>query len=228
MLEGDDQAEGLIVIVDILRAGSVISTLLHNNIEHVVACGELEESYALKQKGYLLFGERDGIAPPGFDYPNSPSLIYDKDFTGKRAAINTQAGTRGIIRAKNTDEILIAGFLNSQAVEKYIKQKDPKKVSLVAAGYIDQAKAEPAIEDEEYLLFLEARLKGQQPDYETILEKVRSHPTIQSRFFDCMNETFPEADFHLSMSLDAYNCVPKVYKEKDLLVIRDANNQGPS
>lgn len=227
LLKGAEEAEGLTVIVDVLRAGSVISTLLRNKAEHVVACGELAESYKLKEKGYILLGERNGIQPKDFDYPNSPSAIYGVDFTGKRVAVNTQAGSQAIVRAKNADEIIVSGFLNSKAVENYVKRQNPKRVSIVTVGYVDDLISEEAIEDEEYATFLKARLEGQNPDYGAIFTRIRHHPTIQ-RFFDQSEKKWPESDFHLCMTLNLYQCIPKVYKEGNLSVIRNVsriNNQ---
>lgn len=207
MVEGAREAEGLAVIVDILRAGSVITTLLHNKALHVAACGELEVSYALQKEGYLLSGERNGIPPQGFDYPNSPSLLSKIDFNGKRIAVNTQAGSQGIINATKAEDVIVGGFMNHSAVARYIMTRKPSIVSIIAMGYCDSQIRAPAQEDEEYATFLRNSLSGREGHYEEIVARLAKLSPLQ-RFFDPTNTIFPEEDFHFCLSLDTSYVVP--------------------
>lgn len=219
LIEGAKKAEGTAVMIDVFRAGSCITTYLNNGADYVVACGSLSDTYRLKERGYLLGGERDGVMPEGFDFPNSPSAITCKDFTGKKVAVNTSAGTQGIVNAVNADEILVSTFLNSRATEEYIRRQSPEKVSIVPLGFVTSKARGEAIEDEEYARYLSDRLDGEPTDYEKILQRVREHPSCQ-RFFDPSNKIFPKEDFDICMRLDAYDFAAKVFKEDGLLVIR--------
>jgi len=224
LIEGAKQSEGLAVIVDVLRVGTVITTLLNNGADHIVACSELEDSYSLKKQGYILLGERGGQPPPGFDYGNSPFSVFSKDFHGKKAAVNTQAGSQGIVAAANASDIIVGGFVNSAAVERYIQQQKPDIVTIVAMGYNGITEA---IEDEEYARFLEARLRGQPTDHKAIVARIKQHESVQ-RFFDPANKTFPQEDFYLCTALNTYGCLPKVYQRQKLPILRDANNNPGS
>ncbi|MDH5604709.1 MAG: 2-phosphosulfolactate phosphatase, partial [Cyclobacteriaceae bacterium] len=55
------------VIVDILRATSCITTGLAYGVKSVTPYEDLEECRQMKQKGYIIAGERNGKKVEGFD-----------------------------------------------------------------------------------------------------------------------------------------------------------------
>jgi 2-phosphosulfolactate phosphatase len=228
LYEGARDAEGLTVIVDILRAGTVIATALHRCIEYIVPCIELQQAYGLQNDGYLIAGEIDGQKPNGFNYGNSPAALLKENLTGRKLALTTMAGTRGIVAAKGADEILIGGFINNSAIEDYIKKANPKTVTIVAMGYRDTKETKRAPEDDEYAFFLRDRLLGKSPDVQEIIRRILKDESTQ-RYRDPGNHIFPRADLFHSLTYDKYKVVPRVSREGDLLVIRNAlNNQDSS
>ncbi len=62
------------VVVDALRASATAAMLLHHGARSILAVREVEEALTAKTKhaDALLFGERGGLPPEGFDFGNSP------------------------------------------------------------------------------------------------------------------------------------------------------------
>lgn len=64
------EAKGIAVIIDVFRAFSVEPYLINNGVKKLIAVGDKEIAYDLKEKNknIVLVGERDGLKLPGFDY----------------------------------------------------------------------------------------------------------------------------------------------------------------
>jgi 2-phosphosulfolactate phosphatase len=110
-----------VVIVDILRATSCMTTALAHGIDGIRAFAHLEECLACKADGYFTAGERDGKKVDGFDLGNSPFEYMDAALKGKKIAFTTTNGTQAIARATGAPDIVIGSFLNLTAVVKYLK-----------------------------------------------------------------------------------------------------------
>ena len=128
-LEGAKEAEGLTVVIDVLRASNTIISALHKGANYIIPVENLEDAYQLKRinQEYLLSGERNGLPPEGFDFGNSPAEISNLNLKGKVIIFTTSAGTKAIMNAKNANEIIIASYANAEAVADYIKNNDIRK-----------------------------------------------------------------------------------------------------
>ena len=68
----------VIVIIDVLRATSVITTALYNGAKEVIPVLTVEEAFEKKKellslgKEVILGGERQALKIEGFDFTNSP------------------------------------------------------------------------------------------------------------------------------------------------------------
>lgn len=128
------------VVIDMLRATSVIVTAVKNGVKKVIPVLTIEEALNIAshdRERYILGGERKALKIDGFDCSNSP-LEYKKELVKDKILIMTTSnGTRAIkgsIKAKN---ILIGAVINAQAVaEKLIGLKND--VVLVNAGTYGQ------------------------------------------------------------------------------------------
>ncbi|MCG0274942.1 MAG: 2-phosphosulfolactate phosphatase [Thermosediminibacteraceae bacterium] len=109
------------IVIDVLRATSVITTALFNGAERVIPVPSVEEAFRLAKDlegNYLLGGERGAIKIPGFDLGNSP-LEYKKELVaGKTVILTTSNGTKAIKASESAEHILIGCFLNASAVAK--------------------------------------------------------------------------------------------------------------
>lgn len=123
-----------IVVVDILRATSCITTAFAFGIQSITPFASLEECKAMKNQGYFTTGERDGKKVAGFDLGNSPFEYMDEKLKGKKIAFTTTNGTQAIAKSIGAKEVVIGSFLNLSALAKHIRQGDDD-VLIVCAGW---------------------------------------------------------------------------------------------
>ena len=140
--DGCENAKGICVVFDVLRASSVECHLHIVGAKKVFPQESVEETLKMKQidKNVILLGERDGDIIKGCDFGNSPSVILNNadKIKGKICYHNTTAGTQAFnkcLQNKNVKEVLISSPNNFSATIKYLKKYLGKeKICLVAAG----------------------------------------------------------------------------------------------
>jgi 2-phosphosulfolactate phosphatase len=123
-----------VVVVDILRATSCMTTAFANGITEIAPFADLDACLAMKSKGYFTAGERDGKKVDGFDFGNSPFEYMDENLRGKKIAFTTTNGTEAIARSHGAREIIIGSFLNLTATTQYLKQSE-NNVLVLCAGW---------------------------------------------------------------------------------------------
>lgn len=104
-------------VIDVLRATTVILTVLERGARSVVPVAEVEEARRLRAglPGALLAGERGGFAPKGFDYGNSPVELAAADLGGRTVVLTTTNGTLAVRRAAAAASIVAASLRNAGA-----------------------------------------------------------------------------------------------------------------
>ena len=224
LIEGAKQAEGLAVVIDVFRAFSLECWLYAMGAAEIRPVGAIDEALAWRGKdpGCVLIGERHGRKLDGFDFGNSPSTVDPEAVRGKRIIHTTSAGTQGVANAVHAGEILAGCFLNARAVAKYIREKNPPKVSLVCMGKEGLA---PAEEDELCALYLKSLLDGEgMPDIDERLRALRTGGG--SHFFDPeLQDVYPEKDFWMCIDRDRFNFVIRVEKDRDELVSKKLSTE---
>jgi len=123
-----------VVVIDILRATSCMTTAFAHGINSITPFAKLEDCKAMKAKGYFTAGERDGKKVDGFDLGNSPFEYMDEKLKGQKIAFTTTNGTQAIAKAIEAREIVIGSFLNLSAITTYLLEGD-NNVLLVCAGW---------------------------------------------------------------------------------------------
>jgi 2-phosphosulfolactate phosphatase len=125
----------IVVVVDILRATSCMTTAIAHGVISVTPVATLEECKKLKDAGYLAAAERDGKTAEGFDLGNSPFTYMDRDLLkGRKLVTTTTNGTLAITKSVKADEVLIGAFLNISALAQYLIQQD-KSILIHCAGW---------------------------------------------------------------------------------------------
>ncbi|MFV0346278.1 MAG: 2-phosphosulfolactate phosphatase [Bacteroidales bacterium] len=108
------------VVIDVLRASSVICSALANGAKNVYPVLSPEEAFMLRNsmntKEVLLLGERNALPIDGFDFGNSPILFSKEAVKGKTLIMTTSNGTRAIRNAQSADYLYVASFLNCDAI----------------------------------------------------------------------------------------------------------------
>ena len=140
----DSIEKKIVVVIDILRATSTITTIIDNGAKALIAV--VDEANALKYKNedYLIGGERNGETISGFDFGNSP-FHYKKNLVkDKTIILTTTNGTKCIEMSSNASDVVIGSFLNLSAVANYLKNKD-KDIVLFCAGWKDKVNLEDSL-----------------------------------------------------------------------------------
>lgn len=109
-----------VVVVDILRATSCMTTAFAHDIHSMKPVATLEECKALKQEGYYIAAERGGQKVEGFDIGNSPFSYMEPILEGQKVAVTTTNGTLAITKSVTANNVLIGSFLNISAVAKKV------------------------------------------------------------------------------------------------------------
>ena len=138
-IKEEDLRGKVVVVIDMLRATSVIVTALNNKAKEVFPILTVEEAFSKKNElvaegiSPLLGGERKAVRIERFDFSNSPLEYTAEKVEGKSIILSTTNGTRAINLSLNSEEILIGAMINSKAVIKLVKEIN-KDVIFVNAG----------------------------------------------------------------------------------------------
>lgn len=112
------------VSIDVLRATSTVVTAFGNGCASFIPITSVDAARERAKKfpggTILLGGAKHGLKPRGFDVGNSP-LDYVRDVVeGKHILFSSSNGTQSMHGLKGAEEILIASFLNAEAVSREI------------------------------------------------------------------------------------------------------------
>ncbi|MBO8139354.1 MAG: 2-phosphosulfolactate phosphatase [Thermosipho sp. (in: Bacteria)] len=115
--------EGTIVVIDVLRAGSVIITALYNGAKFVKVTNSIKKAREMRKDGFILCGERSTQKIKGFDKGNSPLEFFDvKD---KKIVLTTSNGTKVVEKARKvSSKVVIGSFLNLDYIVDYVKNDE--------------------------------------------------------------------------------------------------------
>lgn len=128
---------GVAVVVDVLRATTVMVHALAAGCESIVPCLEIEDALrvakALSHGRALLAGERKGLPIEGFDLGNSPEAFTPEVCQGRTIVMTTTNGTRAILASLEADRVVIGAFPNFAATVQLLHSED-RPVHVVCAG----------------------------------------------------------------------------------------------
>lgn len=138
-------SEGSVVaVIDVLRATSAICTAFHNGAERLIPVVNIDEARKYKSKGYIVGAERGGKIVDGFDVGNSPFSFMGDHIKGKTIVLTTTNGTQAIAAAQDAYKVVIASFLNLDAVCNWLYEQN-RDIVLLCAGWRDQFNLEDAL-----------------------------------------------------------------------------------
>ena len=104
------------IVVDALRASATAAMLLHHGVTGLLVAREVEEARAAREEwpDALLFGERGGLPPEGFDYGNSPQEAPHAN--GRRVIFTTTTGAGRLVSAQGAHAVYMGTTVNAAAV----------------------------------------------------------------------------------------------------------------
>jgi 2-phosphosulfolactate phosphatase len=233
-VELDKKNNAVYIIVDVIRAGTMITCSLAAGAKGVYAVPDLDTVWLLKNRieNCILAGERDYKKVQGFDHGNSPNEILENSVSQKFVILTTSNGTRLIHSVGNAEHILIGGFLNASAVSATaykIAKRTNLDIVLIACGPIEECEDWLAVGliasklgDAGCILDADAQLASE--SYE--------------RNKDCINNLIKNSaegaklkrlgyqrDIDLCLQVDRYLLVPKVQlKDSNSYLFQDGAN----
>lgn len=216
-LETCHAATELAVVIDVIRAFTNTAYAFSRGAREIYTVGTVEEALRFKaeQPDILAFGEIGGIPPDGFDFGNSPTQTDTLDLTGRKIVQRTSAGTQGIVRSTNAQQIIAASFVVASATIRYIHHLQPEIVTFVITGQTYDG----GEEDLACAEYLEAALCGGSPDPAPFLERVKTSHDAQV-FYDPDMPQFPETDILHCTSLDRFDFAMPIARQNGYLVMR--------
>lgn len=122
----DSIKDKVVVVIDMLRATSVITTAFINGCKEVIPYLTVEEavkkSKEFKKGDCILGGERKAVKIGGFDLSNSPLEYTEEVVKDKTVIITTTNGTRSLTKCKSAKRVFVGAMINGKAVaEKLVE-----------------------------------------------------------------------------------------------------------
>lgn len=136
--------EKQVVVIDILRATTTMVVAMENGASEIKAVASLEETMLLKNKGYLVAGERNGEKVDGFDFGNSPQEFDRHVVEGQKIALSTTNGTKAIAACEGAKYRYVSSFRNITAMVNKLHQNNCD-VLLFCAGWKDKFNLEDTV-----------------------------------------------------------------------------------
>lgn len=160
------------MVIDVLRATSVIASALEAGAARLLTCREVDEAMELAGRMTprpLLCGERGCKPIPGFDLGNSPAEYTAERVRGQTLVLTTTNGTRAVEAAASAARVIAASFLNLSAVLD--KLAGCASIHLVCAGTEGEITAEDAALAGAILCGCQRRYHAELRDDESVLAR---------------------------------------------------------
>ena len=224
----------IVVVIDMLRATSVITTALANGAKKVIPILTVEEAFKIKEDlkkkniEVLLGGERKALKIEGFDFTNSPLEYTEERVEGKTIVLSTTNGTRAINLSLKAKKIYIGAMINAKALIDIIKEEKDDIVFInsgtngeftmddfICSGYMI------SLLDKEVSLDLSDIARTAKLIYGTndVLDYIKN-----ARHYGVLKSLNLEEDLYYCCKKDIIEIVPRVYVKDGLLEIKINDN----
>ena len=216
-LEDCHTARGVVIIIDVLRAFSTAACAFSQGAKEIILVGSVEEALSLRASlvNARAMGEVGGLPPEGFDFGNSPTYLSQEDLSGITLIQRTGAGTQGAVRSQNAEVMLASSLVVAKATVKHVIRLGAEEVTFVITGKY-QHRGDEDLACAEYL---EALLKGDQPDTKPFIQRVfDSRDALQH--LDPAQTGFPLSDLDYCTQIDKFDFAMPITRQNGRLVMR--------
>lgn len=206
-----------VVIIDVLRATSVMTTALANGVKGIYPYKDIESviENSKKDSNPLLCGERKGLKIDGFDCGNSPLEYPSEKVAGRYMYMTTSNGTRAIEKcAETADTIYIGAFLNiGSIVDRLLR--DNKDVVIVCSGTDDKFSFDDALCAGEIIKRLSQEANVNCTDISLALKFIAQNSKSiftalkGCKHFEYLKSIGFEGDMEHCFTMDKYTIVPQ-------------------
>jgi 2-phosphosulfolactate phosphatase len=207
-LEDCHLAEGIVVVIDVMRAFTTAAYALSAGANEIHLVGTVQQALDLQQNlakngPVRLIGESGGLQVEAFDFDNSPSQLAQADLAGRQIIQRTTNGTQGMIRSTSAQVLLGGSFVVAHATLEYLNSLNPSQVSLVITG---DRPGYRAVEDwacGEYLAAALSNPPGKTPDPAPYLRAARGWQPSAAEY-EMTRIPYIRADLALSIEIDRF------------------------
>jgi 2-phosphosulfolactate phosphatase len=126
--------EHITVVIDVLRFTTSLISAFDNKVMAVIPVSSPEEAEKLKNQGYPVAAERDGLRLPFADYGNSASDFKTPEIKGETLVYSTTNGTVALKLASENGPVISAAFTNLPAVAEWL-MKQGKNIVILCSGW---------------------------------------------------------------------------------------------
>ena len=215
------------VIIDVLRASSVICTALDEGVKSIIPVADLENAKRYKDNGYYIAAERKGEKVQGADIGNSPSEFFNRKFEGKSIVLTTSNGTQALKKATNgVNQVYIGCFLNANKIVETLKNAHHSAI-LVCAGWRNYFNMEDSLFAGYLALHLESHFSlasdaalGMKSLYEAKQNDFKSYLS-QASHAQRLKKLDNQADLDYCLTPNKHNVLPFYHNGE--LIIKNEN-----
>jgi len=225
-LDNCGAARGTVVVIDVLRAFTTAALAFSAGAREIMLVDTVAGALALKKKlpGALIMGEAGGFQVQAFDLGNSPAALEGKDLDGQQLIQRTSNGTQGVVCSSASAEILLAGsFVCASATVDYIRCQRAEQVTFILT---DSTSDHGSGEDGACADYLVALLRGESPEVEPYLERVRCSPAGLGLARSTHPDRPPD-DLTLALQVDRFDFAMRVRRCDGLLVMQPVRRGEP-
>lgn len=217
LLDGARAAQGIVIVIDVFRACSLIAYALHWGAQRILPVAGIDAALQLKREHphWLALGERYGRPLPHFDGGNSPSDLRQHELRGRTIIHTTHAGSQGLTAAAQADAVLTGAFVNfSATVRRALELQRARPAAALTVVAMGGGGVETSIEDELCATWFCAALQGGAVDAASLREQLVRTPAAE-KFFDPAADWAPAADFDLCTAFDAVDVAAEMRSDDD-------------
>ena len=145
-LYSEKHTEGsfITVIADIFRATTSVVAALDYGVKAIIPVADLDKARDLKQQGYIVAAEREGIKLDFANIGNSATEFFHPELKGKTIAYSTTNGVKAINMSSDAEEVVLGAFMNLTAVSEFLSQKQ-KPVVIFCSGWKNRVNLEDTL-----------------------------------------------------------------------------------
>ena len=215
-----DEGNKLVLVVDILRATSVISTAFHYGISELIPVSSVEEAKQyMNKEGYIVAAERNAEPIEGIPLGNSPFQYMNDDVKNKKLVLTTTNGTKSI-KLASKHEVISASFINLDAVYDFI-MKSEKDVVILCSGW----KGLVNMEDSIFAGILSDKLLKTnqfQSKCDSVLASIAIKRDAGNDLFSYLEDSAHRNRLkHLNMEADTKFCLNPTFKSEVIPILKN-------
>ncbi len=217
--DGCGDLDGAAVIVDVMRAFTTAAYAFEAGAREIILVGTVEEALSIRERlGALAMGEVGGESVPEFDLGNSPLEVRGRQLGGQVVVQRTSNGTQAVATCAQANPLLAASFVCAEATVRFLLNRHATSITFVVTGMQSDREGD---EDHACAEYLAARLRGEQPEVQPYLERVRASDVGRhfARGGEDEHDHAPE-DLELALVVDRFPKAMLVTWRGDLAVLQ--------